>query len=157
MRFLHRYPHTNMQFLQKHERIPESPPGPSPTWVWGGLGISLVRRMSRQQEKKRPERTENRVLKGIIHKCSVSLLRPRQKPAAIGELTSHLSSRTGNGRSSIKCQRCPTRVGSTGNEEGGSEWSNWFFSIRCCNTGRTHADQLSLHQWDERLKGEKKF
>lgn len=28
MRFLQLYPHTNMHFLQKHERIPEAAPAP---------------------------------------------------------------------------------------------------------------------------------
>lgn len=64
---------THTQFLHKYDSVLVGLGDPLPTCVWGNFLTSLERRVSRQQEKKRPERAENGVFKGIIYKLSVSL------------------------------------------------------------------------------------
>lgn len=77
--FLYLSSHTDMQFPQIREKTLCSLAEPSPTCFWGNLVISLARKLSRQQEEKRPERAKKRVFKGRIYKGNVSLQQPGQK------------------------------------------------------------------------------
>lgn len=118
---------------------PGSPPGPSPTWVWGSLGISLARRKSRQQEKERQERTENRVLKGIItNAASVYSGHARNQQLLVNL---HLISAAG-----LEKDALPSNVRGVRREVGplvmkrvAASGPTGSLVSGCCSTGRRHA------------------
>lgn len=82
-----------------------------------------------------------------------------RKQAEFGGLTSHLSSKTRSGRSSIKCRRGheARRVDRQWRWSAGGEWSNWFFSIWALRYRSQACRRLSLHQWDGEWRGEESF
>lgn len=155
MRFLHQCPYTNMQFLQKHERIPESPLAPhlpgfevasASAWYAECRGS---RRRSAQNATKTESREESFTNAASVysgHARNQQLLVNLHLISAAGLETDVLPSNVRGVRREVGplVMKRVAASGPTGSSVSG-----------CCDTGRRHAAQLSLHQWDGRLKREK--
>lgn len=157
MRFLQRYPHTNMQFLQKHERIREYPLAPHlPGFeVASASAWYAERRGSRRRSAQNAPKTEswkesftNAASVYSDHARNQQLLVNLHLISAAGLETDLLPSNVRGVRrvSGPLVMKRVVASGPTGSSVSG-----------CCNTGRKHADQLSCTSGTEDERGRKSF
>lgn len=151
------YPHFNMQFLQKHERIPEASLAPHlPGFeVASASAWHAECRGSRRKSAQNAPKTES-WKESFTNAASVYSGHARNQQQLVNL---HLISAAG-----LEKDALPSNVRGVRREVGplvmkrvAASGPTGSLVSGCCNTGRRHAAELSSHQWDGRLKGEKKF